>query len=154
MTWSRPQPGTRPVVDRERHEARRGWLLLAIAMSGASGLSPVQLQRSLFLVCQKREKQVGPHVYEFEPNGSGPASTALYADMDALVTAEDIVKEWVPESSYSIFRLSDSGRARAADFRRRMKKDALAGLEDAVAWVKEQSYQELVHKTSTVRVIR
>ena len=26
-------------------------------------------------------------------------------------------------------------------------------LEDAVAWVKEQSYLELIHKTSTIRVI-
>jgi hypothetical protein len=30
---------------------------------------------------------------------------------------------------------------------------ALSGLEDAVAWVKEQSYLELMHKTSTIRVI-
>ena len=34
-----------------------------------------------------------------------------------------------------------------------VKKDALSGLEDAVAWVKEQSYLELIHKTSTIRVI-
>jgi len=154
MTWSRPQPGTGPVVDGERHEARRGWLLLAIAVSGASGLSPVQLQRSLFLVCQKREEQVGPDFYEFESYGSGSASTALYADIDALVATGDIVKEWVPESSCSTFRLSDAGRARAADFRRKMKKEALEGLEDAVTWVKEQSYQEMVHKASTIRVIR
>jgi DNA-binding PadR family transcriptional regulator len=142
------------VADGERREARRGWLLLAVAVSGASGLSPVQLERSLFLVCQKREEHVGPDFYGFESNGSGPASPALYVDIDALVTAEYVVKEWVPESSCSIFRLSEAGRAWAADFRRKMKKEALAGLEDAVAWVKEQSYQEMVHKTSTVRVIR
>jgi len=154
MTWARPQPGTGPVVDGERHEARKGWPLLAIAVSGGSGLSPVQLQRSLFLVCQKREEQVGPGFYEFESHGSGPASATLYADIDALVAEEYIVKEWMPESSCSTFRLSDAGRARAADFRRKMKKEALEGLEDAVAWVKEQSYLELVHKTSTIRVIR
>jgi hypothetical protein len=141
------------VVDGGRQEARRGWLLLAIALSGTSGLSPVQLQRSLFLVGQKREEQVGPGFYEFEANGSGPASTALYVDIDALVTAEYIVKEWVPESSWSAFRLSDAGQASAADFRRKLKKDALSGLEDAVAWVKELSYLDLVHKTSTIRVI-
>ena len=145
---TRPQPGIEPVV-----EARRGWLLLAIAMSGASGLSPVQLQRSFFLVSQKREEQVGPRFYEFEANGSGPASSTLYVDIDALVTAEYIVKQWVPESSCSAFRLSDPGRAWAADFRRKMKREALSGLEDAVAWVQEQSYLDLVHKTSTIRVI-
>lgn len=142
------------MIDRERHETRRGWLLSAVSVAGQSGLSPVQLQRTLFLVCQKREELVGPDFYEFESNGSAPVSLALYADIDALVTAEYIVKEWVPESSCSTIRLSDTGRARAADFRRKMKKEALGGLEDAVAWVKEQSYQEMVHKTSTIRVIR
>lgn len=123
-------------------------------MSGTSGLSPVQLQRSLFLVAQKREEQVGPSFYEFEEvNGSAPASPALYADIDALVAAEYVDKEWVPESSSSVFRLSGTGRARAEEFRRTVKKDALSGLEDAVAWVREQSYLDLVHKTSTIRVI-
>lgn len=49
-----------------RQDARRSWLLLAIVMSGKAGLSPVQLQRSLFLVDQKREEQVGAGFYEFE----------------------------------------------------------------------------------------
>lgn len=148
MTPARPQAdGGRPAV-------RRGWLLLAIAVSGTSGLSPVQLQRSLFLVAQKREEQVGAGFYEFEDaHGSAPTSPALYADLDALVVAEDVDKEWVPESAASAFRLSNSGRAKAEEFRRKVKKDALSGLEDAVAWVKEQSYLDLMHKTSTIRVI-
>jgi len=32
-------------------------------------------------------------------------------------------------------------------------KDPLSGLEDAVAWVTERSRLDLIHKTSTVRVI-
>jgi hypothetical protein len=45
------------------------------------------------------------------------------------------------------------GMGVVGNLRRRVKKDALSGLEDAVAWVKEQSYLELIHKTSTIRVI-
>ena len=91
-----------------REDARRGWLLLVLSMSGKGGLSPVQLQGSLFLV---------------------------------------------PYLSASMFRLSNTGWAWSEDLRRKVKKNALAGLEDAVAWVKEQSYLELMHKTSTIRVI-
>src|SRR5438093_989051 len=40
----------RPTVG---EDARRGWLLLVLSMSGKGGLFPVQLQRSLFLVAQK-----------------------------------------------------------------------------------------------------
>jgi hypothetical protein len=52
-----------------------------------------------------------------------------------------------------MFRLSDTGWAWSEDVRREVRKDALSGREDAVAWVKEQSYLELIHKTSTIRVI-
>ena len=58
-----------------------------------------------------------------------------------------------PDLSASMFRLSDTGWAWSEDLRRKVRKDALFGLEDAVAWVKEQSYLELIHKTSTIRVI-
>jgi hypothetical protein len=132
----------------------RSWLLLAIVMSGKTGLSPVQLQRSLFLVAQKREEQVGAGFYEFEEaNGAAPTSPALYADIDALVATAHVVKEWMPELSASVFRLSDTGWALAEELRSKVKKDALPGPEDAVAWVKEQSYLEQMHKTSTIRVI-
>ena len=134
-----------------REDARSGWLLLVLSMSGKGGLSPVQLQRSLFLVAQKREEQVGAGFYE--ANGSGPTSPSLYEDIDALVAAAHIEKEWMPDLSASMFRLSDTGWAWSEDLRRKVRKDALSGLEDAVAWVKEQSYLELIHKTSTIRVI-
>lgn len=148
MTRSRPQS------DGGGQDARRGWLLLAIVMSGKAGLSPIQLQRSLFLVTQKREEQVGSGFYEFEEtHGSAPMSPTLYEDIDALVATAYVEKAWRPKLSASILRLSDTGWALAEDLRRQVKKDALSGLEDAVAWVKEQSYLELMHKTSTIRVI-
>jgi hypothetical protein len=153
MTRRHLEPGHGSAAQGERRELRVGWLLLAIAVSGRSGLSPLQLQRSLFLVAQKRGEQVGPGFYEFEANGSGPSSADLYGDLDALVSSDHLLKEWVPDSSCSAFHLSASGSARAEAFRRKAKRDALSGLEDAVAWVKEQSYLDRIHKTSTVRVI-
>ena len=105
-------------------------------------------------MAQKREEQVGAGFYEFEEaNGSAPTSPSLYEDIDALVAAAHIEKEWMPDLSASMLRLSDTGWAWSENLRRKVKKGALSGLEDAVAWVKEQSYLELIHKTSTIRVI-
>jgi NitT/TauT family transport system substrate-binding protein len=107
-----------------REDARRGWLLLALSLSGKGGLSPVQLQRSLFLVAQKREEQVGAGFYEFEEaDGSAPTSPSLYEDIDALVAAAHIEKEWMPDLSASMFRLSDTGWAWSEDLRRKVKKE-------------------------------
>ncbi len=96
----------------------------------------------------------GTGFYEFEEtHGSAPMSPTLYEDIDALVATAYVEKAWTPKLSASILRLSDTGWSLAEDLRRKVKKDALSGLEDAVAWVKEQSYLELMHKTSTIRVI-
>ena len=106
-----------------REDARSGWLLLVLSMSGKGGLSPVQLQRSLFLVAQKREEQVGAGFYEFEEaNGSAPTSPSLYEDIDAPVAAAHIEKEWMPDLSASMLRLSDTGWAWSENLRRRSRR--------------------------------
>ena len=133
--------------------AREGWLILAIASAADAGLSPLQLQRSLFLLRQKRVEQALPDFYEFESHESGPLSRDLNRDLDALVAAEYVVKTWRPECSWSVLRLSDAGQAWATAVRRKANKETLGRLEDAVAWVKEQGYLDLVHKTPTIRVV-
>ena len=135
------------------HVEPKEWLLLAIAAAGDAGLSPVQLQRSLFLLGQKRKTHVGPGFYEFEPSGAGPFSRALYADLDAFVAAGDVVKEYQPEYTGSVFRLAEPGRTLAEERRPQVNPEASVYLEEAVAWVREQSTLDLIHKTPTIRVI-
>ncbi len=132
---------------------RRDWLLLAITADDDSGLSPVQLQRSLFLVSQKREKHIGPGFYEFELRESGPFSKDLYVDLDALVAAGHVMKKWQPGCPWSVFRSTDISRTWAKELRPKAKKEALSYLEEAVAWVKQQTFYDLAHKTPTIRVV-
>ena len=129
------------------------WLLLAIAASGDPGLSPVQLQGSLFLLGLKRRWHVGPDFYEFEPSVAGPFSRALYADLDAFVASEYVAKEYQPESTRSVLRLAEPGRALTKDLWPQVDPDVSSYLEDAAAWVREQSTLDLVLKAPTIRVI-
>jgi hypothetical protein len=131
----------------------KDWLLLAIAAAGEAGLSPIQLQRSLFLLSQKRKTHVGPDFYQFESGDAWPFSRALYEDLDAFVAAGDVVKEYRPESTRSVFRLAESGRTLAEELQPRLKPEASSYLEEAVAWVTEQSTLDLFHKTPTIRVV-
>jgi hypothetical protein len=129
------------------------WLLLAIAAAGDAGLSPIQLQRSLFLLSQKRKTHVGPGFYAFEQGDAWPFSKALYEDLDAFVAAGDVVKEYRPEATRSVFRLANAGRSLAEELRPQVKPEAFSYLEEAVAWVTEQSTLDLFHKTPTIRVV-
>ena len=128
------------------------WLILAIAAAGDAGLSPVQLQTSLFLLSQKRKTYVEPGFYEFKPSDAGPSSKALYADLDAFVAGGYVVKEYQPECTRSVFRLAGPGRALAEELRPQVKPDASSYLEDAAAWAREQSSLDLIHKTPTIRL--
>jgi len=131
----------------------RDWLLLAMAAAGAAGLSPIQLQRSLFLLSQKRKTHLASGFYQFEPGDAWPFSKALYEDLDAFVAAGDVTKEYRPECTQSFFRLADSGRMLAEELRPHLKAEASSYLEEAVAWVTEQSTLDLAHKTPTIRVV-
>jgi hypothetical protein len=76
----------------------------------------------------------------------------VLAPLKVLAAVAAVASLLLPELA-AAFSLSDEGRTRAEEFRKKAKPDALAGLEDAVAWVKEKSYLDLIHKTSTVRVM-
>jgi len=123
---------------------RKDWLLLAIASAGTSGLSPVQLQKSLFLLGRKRKKYVGADFYEFEPHNYGPFSKDIYTDADLLGAAGYVTKERQPGKSWSVFRPTDAGGAVARKLRPSVPKEALSYLVEAVPWVKGQSFYDLV----------
>jgi hypothetical protein len=140
---------------------RDEWLILAIAAADEDGISPIQLQQSVFLFSLKREKDLGPDFYDFEPHNygsavkeaEGPFSKTLYADLDALVADGLVAKSWQPGKAWSAFRPTDHANDWIKELRREAQKDALSYLEEAVAWVRQLSVYESVHKTASIRVI-
>ena len=140
---------------------RDEWLILAIAAAEEDGISPIPLQQSVFLFSLKREKDLGPDFYEFEPHNygtaakvaEGPFSLALYADLDSLVADGLVAKSWQPGEAWSVFRPTEHANDWIKELRREARKDALSYLEEAVAWVRQLSVYESVHKTASIRVI-
>jgi len=125
------------------------------------GISPIQLQQSVFLFSLKREKDLGLDFYEFEPHNygsaakeaEGPFSRILYTDLDALQADGLVTKSWQPGEAWSAFRPTERANDWIKDLRREAQKDALSYLEEAVAWVRQLSVYESVHKTASIRVI-
>ena len=69
---------------------KKEWLLLAISFSEGY-LSPAQLQKSLFLLKQKKKKSVGKGFYNFIPYNYGPFCKEIYSDAESLVS-DGVVK--------------------------------------------------------------
>ena len=63
---------------------RSDWALLAIASADGSSVSPVQLQKALFLLGEDLPKTKTQSFYEFEPYHYGPFDQAVYSDAEKL----------------------------------------------------------------------
>jgi len=73
----------------------KDWMLLFIANAGERGLSPVQLQKGLFLLQKARPRAVGENFYDFQPYNYGPF------DRDIYVHADELLQEALREQSGS-----------------------------------------------------
>ena len=60
------------------------WIILAVRYGKNGSISPVQLQKSLFLLGKKCPNEVGNDFYTFEPYDYGPFNKDIYHDAEEL----------------------------------------------------------------------
>lgn len=123
---------------------RQDWTLLTIAAAKDKGLSPVQLQKSLFLLQQKFRKQVGPHFYNFVPYNYGPFDQSIYSDAERLAEAGLITIERRAGRSWPEYRISSAGSLEAQQLTIDGPAEPTSYLHKLVAWVHSLSFQQLV----------
>jgi hypothetical protein len=123
---------------------RQDWTLLTIAAAKEKGLSPVQLQKSLFLLQQKYRKQVGSSFYNFVPYNYGPFDANVYSDAERLASAGLIIIDRHSGRGWPEYRISSSGLREANRLREDAPHDASLYLQKLVAWVHTLSFQQLV----------
>src|SRR5215218_4144725 len=63
---------------------RKDWNLLVIAAALGQPLSPVQLQKCLFILGRELPNEVGSNYYEFIPYDYGPFAVEVYRDAEQL----------------------------------------------------------------------
>jgi uncharacterized protein len=65
--------------------AKTDWLLVALAASGQGMLSPVQIQKTMFIFKQGAKAVLSTdNFYDFIPYNYGPFDAAIYRDLDVL----------------------------------------------------------------------
>ena len=124
---------------------KKDWTLLAVAAAMGDPLTPVQLQKSLFLLGEKRQAVVGQDFYQFEPYSYGPFCRAIYDDAEIL-EAEGFVRidRADPGRNWAQYSATVKGLARARELRDEAPTAAVEYLDVAVQWVRSLSFSELV----------
>ena len=123
---------------------RKDWTLLAICAAGSKGLTPVQLQKTLFVLGQEQSHAVGADYYHFSAYDYGPFDRAVYDDAEDLAQAGFVVIAIPPEQSWRQFIATAPGCERAQGLRRAADAEVTDFLDRLVSWVSRQPFQKLV----------
>ena len=120
----------------------KDWTLLVLVAAGKP-VSPVQLQKSLFLLGRNLgASQLGQPFYQFQAYDYGPFCQQVYADAEGLECAGDVVI--TSGGRYREYAATPSGVERAAKLRKGLDPVAATYLDEVVRWVRARSFNELV----------
>jgi hypothetical protein len=124
---------------------REDWTLLVIAAAKRPGLSPVQLQKSLFLLGEELDPaELGDSFYEFAPYNYGPFDVAVYQDAERLADEGLVAITRTAERRWALYESTGDGAAKAKSLRTEASSHAVEYLDRVVAWVQRLSFHDLV----------
>ncbi|MHA1305247.1 MAG: hypothetical protein ACTSPI_16225 [Candidatus Heimdallarchaeaceae archaeon] len=123
---------------------KKGWTLLAIYYANENGLSPVQLQKSLFLLGKNMPNSVGDNYYYFIPYNYGPFDQTIYADAEILSEEGLISINYIHGRRWPQYFVTSNGIDYAKDLEEKAPDEAVSYLRKLVKWVRSLTFQELL----------
>lgn len=156
--WALSKSRVTPLVVSVKHETPTRWwgevemeqavqnkdlTLLVIASAGESGLSPVQLQKSLFLLGKSKLPDIPQDFYPFYPYNYGPFHPNVYADADAL-SKEGLVMLAPSGQGWSTYIITSAGVTKAGEVRKKLQQVTASYIDQLVSWVKSHSFNALL----------
>ena len=123
---------------------RRMWTLLAIAAGGDSDVSPVQLQKGLFLLGAECPEGVAPGFYDFQPYDYGPFDAEVYRDARELESEGLITIRPVPGQRWHDYRITSQGEQKRVELQDQVSPEVWSHLQAIMKSVRSQSFSALV----------
>lgn len=123
---------------------RQNWLLLALWKSPDGVMSPVQIQKALFLFGQEVDDSVGTGLYSFQPCDYGPFDAAIHADLRRMMGEGYIRGQWSPGRSWKSYAITETGRQAAFALERDADTRHTEFLGRIVEWVRGRSFSDLL----------
>lgn len=125
---------------------RKDWLLLVIAAAKGERLSPVQLQKTVFLLGKEQPEAVGQDFYDFVPYAYGPFCVDVYRDAKELSQEGFVAIKPGQYGHWREYRITPAGMKHAEELSHTNLK-VVGYLEKKVRWAKSQNFRSLVKKT-------
>lgn len=123
---------------------REEWALLVIAAADGAPVTPVQLQKSLFLIGREFPEAVGPSFYRFVPHNYGPFDSDVYADADLLAKRGLVAIQCPPGQGWAEYSCTRAGMDRSAELRAGLDANLVDYIQQVVSWTRKQTFTGLV----------
>ena len=123
---------------------KKDWTLLTIAAAEGKNITPVQLQKCLFLLGQNFGKRLGGDFYNFIPYDYGPFSSDIYSDVTKLQQEGLIRIEHIPGIRWVEYSATLTGMAQSEEFQKNAPQDIVKKLKEIVQWARSLSFEKLI----------
>jgi hypothetical protein len=119
------------------------WTLLAIAKAGDQGLTPAQLQKTLYLLKKSYSRQLRDF-YKFIPYNYGPFDKTIYSDAAKWADLRLVETNGVLDQSWSVYCITEQGKQKASELAGNATTAQISYLNRVVQWAQSLSFQELI----------
>lgn len=118
------------------------WTLLALAKAKSKGLTPAQLQKTLFLLQKAYPKKL-KDFYNFIPYNYGPFDIQVYVNAEKL--AKDGLVGLSPiRNGWSQYYITSLGKKVASKIEENSDQSIVEYLDKIVKWAQSLTFQQLI----------
>jgi uncharacterized protein YwgA len=125
-------------------EDRKFWVLLALEAAQGKSLTPVQLQKSLFLLSEKNRLKKG--FYKFKPYDYGPFSPEVYRDAEELEKESLINVSYEQNLKWKVYRITPNGMNLSQEIKKSLTDNLIQSISDIINHVIGLSFRDLVQE--------
>lgn len=123
---------------------RRYWPVLALSFSPDNKLTPLQMQKALFLIGQNLPAFVGANYYDFKPYNYGPFDATIYRDLDESCDEGFVALHPVPDRDWSEYEITRAGVELAERVGGSLSEGALDYIDRVVVWTRSTPFADLL----------
>ena len=123
---------------------RKDLTLLVIGAGGERGLSPVQLQKSVFLLTESGVPGLPANGYKFTAYNYGPFDADVYRDADALTAEGCVAKISLAGRSWKKYLITPTGETRFKYLETSTRAPFQQFCHETVTWVTSLSFNDLL----------
>jgi hypothetical protein len=123
---------------------RKDVLLTALALSDNRSLTPVQVQKAMFLIAAEAMDAAPGPFYKFEKYNYGPFCSDIYSDLTEFERCDLLAVDQPLNSRVRAYRLTDQGVKAAALSKSHLNPGLTEYLKSVIEWVTSLSFPDLV----------